>query len=86
MTTQETAELKVLIRWAKGIGVLVALSLFSAGLLWAAFKDLPEKVQQLREDRDFDRQVLRDFMLLACARDGLNITERAVCASYQVRP
>lgn len=93
MTAAEQTEFKVVLRWLKVGAILAVGAIFSAGMLWATSKArldqvpvLVEAVLDLKRDQAADRQVMRDFMLLACARHAnLNETEQAVCNRYQPR-
>lgn len=94
MTTTEQAELRVVLRWMKG-AILAGLgAAFSFGVWVARVQSQAEPVPQLvvevralQDDRALDRQVMRDFMLLTCARrQSLNETEQGVCDRYQPRP
>lgn len=78
-----------LMKWAIGGGVV---AIFTAGALWASAKDtlrlvppLVDSMAALQRERDEDRQVLWDFMLLSCAKDTLNSMERRICARYEPR-
>lgn len=92
MTTQEQTELKFAIRlmkWAVGIGVV---AIFSAGMLWATTKDtldmvapLVDSVGTLKREQAEDRHVMRDFLLLVCADENLNVTQRRICARHEPR-
>ena len=83
MTTSEQAELKLVVRlakWAVAGGLIAA---FTFGLWVARLQGEVERVPQMVAEHQQWKQVMQDFMLLACAKDGLNITERAVCARYR---
>ena len=83
VTTQEQADLRLVVRlakWAIG-GALIAA--FSFGLWVARLQSQVDNIPVIMQDHTEWREVMRDFMLLACAKDSLNITERAVCARYR---
>ena len=83
MTAQEQSDLRLVVRlakWALGAGLLAA---FSFGLWVSRLQSQVDNIPAIMTDHTEWREVMRDFMLLACAKDGLNVTERAVCARYR---
>ena len=82
MTAQEPADLRLVVRlvkWALGLGLISA---FTFGAWVARLQSQVSEVPLLVADHREWRQVVRDMLLLQCARTGLNDTERAVCAQY----
>lgn len=92
MTAQDQAELRVLLRWIRAGLITGILAIFAAGVLWASMQDklnavpvLADAIATLQQERDSDRAVMRDFMMLSCARGNLNNYEQAICARYNPR-
>lgn len=91
--TSEQADLKLtvrLVKWAIGVGLVAA---FTFGLWVARLQSqvdkiplLEQAVEELRVSHRDIRDILRDMALLQCSDpQGMNATDRSVCARYQPR-
>lgn len=86
MTAQEQAELRLVVRlvkWALGVGLVAA---FTFGVWVARLQSQVGQIPVLLTEHREWRNIVRDMLLLQCARDGLNVTEKAVCARYRTDP
>lgn len=85
MTAQETAELKVVVKWLQAGAAAAIIAAFSFGVWVARLQSQVEDVPELREDVLEAKEVMADLVLLQCADSSLNQTERRICARYEPR-
>lgn len=85
MTAPEQQELKVVLRWVKGIGVAVVAGAFALGLWVAKLQGEVDKVPELERGYNALQQVTADLVLLKCAESELNPTEQLICRKYEPR-